>query len=159
MTTSIDIQLFLPHRAPMLMVDCIIEIGCEAVITQFTIEGDNIFVQNGFFSETGMIENAAQTCSSIVAQSFFAEGDVENKERLNVLGFISTIKTLTIYGLPPVNETIVTKSTLISKYDAEHYTTCLMDCKTYLGTQLLMKGEINLFIQEKSNEKERSTTG
>jgi len=148
MTQTIDIQNFLPHRKPMLMVDTILHICGEKVTTVFKIEEDNIFVDNGFFAEVGLIENAAQTCSSIVARAFFAESDIENINKVNILGFISAIKTLKIHALPKTGNEIITKSFLISKYNTEFYTTCLMDCKIYCGDELLLEGEINLFIQE-----------
>ena len=148
MTQTIDIQNFLPHRKPMLMVDMILHICGEKVTTVFKIEEDNIFVDNGFFTEVGLIENAAQTCSSIVARAFFEDSDIENKNNVNVLGFISAIRTLKIHALPKSGSEIITKSFLISKYNTELYTTCLMDCKIFCGEELLLEGEINLFIQE-----------
>jgi len=148
MTQTIDIQNFLPHRKPMLMVDMILHICGEKVTTVFKIEEDNIFVDKGFFTEVGLIENAAQTCSSIVARAFFDDNDIENKNNVNVLGFISAIRTLKIHALPKSGSEIITKSFLISKYNTELYTTCLMDCKIFCGEELLLEGEINLFIQE-----------
>lgn len=148
MTKTIDIQHFLPHRKPMLMVDTILQISSEKVTTVFKIEEDNIFIENGFFAEVGLIENAAQTCSSIVARAFFEDSDIENKNNVNVLGFISAIRTLKIHALPKSGNEIMTKSFLISKYNTELYTTCLMDCKIFCGEELLLEGEINLFIQE-----------
>ena len=148
MAQTIDIHNFLPHRKPMLMVDTILQISSEKVTTVFKIEEDNIFIENGFFAEVGLIENAAQTCSSIVARAFFEDNDTENRNNVNVLGFISAIRTLKIHALPKSGGEIMTKSFLISKYNTELYTTCLMDCKIFCGEELLLEGEINLFIQE-----------
>ena len=88
----IDIKNFLPHRAPMLMVDHIYELSEQNVKTVFEIKEDNLFVENDFFAEVGLIENAAQTCSSIVGQSFFLDDNHELKKGVEVIGFISGIK-------------------------------------------------------------------
>lgn len=67
----INIHHFLPHREPMLMVDFILELTPEKVVTSFEIKPENIFVDNNQFIEAGLIEHSAQTSSSILGQSFF----------------------------------------------------------------------------------------
>lgn len=145
---NIAIQNFLPHRAPMLMVDFILELTTEKVITFFEIKTDNVFVQNNTFQEVGLIENAAQTCSAIVGQSFFLDQNEQVKEDVEVIGFISGIKKVSIYQLPNVGETIKTISSLSSRFDTEEYTICTMVCETFQEDVLLFEAEINLFIQE-----------
>ena len=51
MKVGIDIQNYLPHRAPMLMVDLILEIDANSVETQFLMKEDKIFVDNGILIE------------------------------------------------------------------------------------------------------------
>ena len=70
-TSAVDIQNYLPHRAPMLMVDLILNIDSNSVETVFLIKDDNIFVQNNVCIEAGLIENTAQTCSAIVGKKYF----------------------------------------------------------------------------------------
>lgn len=145
---SIEIQNYLPHRAPMLMVDYIVEFNEDEVITVFEIKNDNLFVENSFFSEIGLIENAAQTCSSIVAKSYFIDDNHNEKEDVSVVGFISGIKKLQVHALPQVGNTIQTKAALISRFDADEYKICSMKCTTYFETKLLFEAELNLFIQK-----------
>jgi predicted hotdog family 3-hydroxylacyl-ACP dehydratase len=144
----IEIQNYLPHRAPMLMVDYIVEFNEDEVITVFEIKNDNLFVENLFFSEIGLIENAAQTCSSIVAKSYFIDDNHNEKEDVSVVGFISGIKKLQVYSLPQVGNTIQTKAALISRFDADEYKICSMKCTTYFEAELLFEAELNLFIQK-----------
>jgi predicted hotdog family 3-hydroxylacyl-ACP dehydratase len=148
MSILIDIKTYLPHRAPMLMVDMIVAMDKESVETTFTLKKDNIFIQDNAFAEAGLIENAAQTCSSIVAKDFFVDENNQNKADVEVIGFISALKTLKIHGLPVVGSTINTKSTLASTFVTDAYTLCTMKCETYYREELLLEGEINLFIQE-----------
>lgn len=145
----IEIQNYLPHRAPMLMVDSILELNDREVKTVFTIQDDNLFVENGFFTEVGLIENAAQTCSAIVGQTFFIDEHNQVKENVEVIGFISGIKKAKVHALAKVGDAITTDAVLNSRFDADNYSICTMMCQTFQGKTLLLEAEINLFIQEK----------
>jgi len=148
MNTAVDIQNYLPHRAPMLMVDLILDIDTNFVETIFLIKEGNIFVENDVFIEAGLIENTAQTCSSIVGKKYFFDEDGTENENVNVIGFISALKNLKIYALPKVGDSIITKATLVSKFAGDDYTLCTMSCESLLGDKILLECEINLFIQK-----------
>ncbi len=138
---------FLPHRAPMLMVTHIISLDETSVTTEFDIESDNIFLQtDGFFGAPGLVENAAQTCASIVARTYFAEAEAQKR----VIGFISAIKTLEILELPKAGCRIVTKASLVSNFAGDGYFLSTMDCETFYLETPLLKGRLNLYIQEQT---------
>lgn len=138
---------FLPHRAPMLMVTHIVDLDDHSVTTEFDIESDNIFLQpDGFFGAPGLVENAAQTCASIVARTYFSEQESQKR----VIGFISAIKTLDILELPKVGSRIVTKAKLVSNFAGEGYFLSTMDCETFCRQTPLLKGRLNLYIQEQT---------
>lgn len=132
----------------MLMVDLILDIDSNFVKTIFLIKEDNIFVDNNIFTEAGLIENTAQTCSSIVGKKYFFDEDGTENENVNVLGFISAIKNLKIHSLPKVGDTIITKANLVSKFVGDDYTLCTMSCESFIEDKTLLECEINLFIQK-----------
>lgn len=136
----INIHNFLPHRTPMLMADYILELTKEKVVTSFEIKEDNVFVHNNEFAECGLIENLAQTCSSIMGQSFFENPEADTK----VIGFITNIKKIEIFALPKVGDKIISKASLISQYE----NICNIFCETFHRDEILIRAEINLFIQE-----------
>lgn len=148
MDTSIDIKKYLPHRAPMLMVDMILVMDDEIVETVFEIKEGNIFLSDGVFTEAGLIENMAQTCSSVIAKDYFIDENKQEKQEVDVVGFISAIKTLKIHSLPKIGSNLFTKAALMSKYVTDDYSLCTMNCKTFDNKELLLEGEINLFIQD-----------
>lgn len=148
MKIGVDIQNYLPHRAPMLMVDLILDINSSFVETTFLIKEDNIFVDNNIFVEAGLIENTAQTCSAIVGKKYFFEEDGTENENVNVIGFISALKKLKIHSLPKTGDTIITKANLVSKFIGDDYTLCTMSCESLLEDKTLLECEINLFIQK-----------
>lgn len=153
MDTNIDIKNYLPHQAPMLLVDKFVDIDNQQVVTIFEIKKDTIFVQNNIFAEAGLIENAAQTCSSIVAQSYFIDENNQEISGIEVIGFISTIKSIKIHNLPKVGDTLTTKAVLLSKFVTDDYSLCTLSCQTFNKDILLLEGEINLFLQENSSKK------
>ena len=144
---AIDIKNFLPHRAPFLMVDKVLELTEEFVATSFEIKSTCVLIEGNYFNEVGLIENAAQTCSSIVGKSYFDDDDIEG-EGANLIGFISAIKKVKIFGCPKVGETIVTKANLKSRFDSEAYSISTIECVIYIAEKEIASCEMNLFIQE-----------
>jgi 3-hydroxyacyl-[acyl-carrier-protein] dehydratase len=132
----------------MLMVDYIVKFNEDKVVTIFEIKKENLFVENSFFSEIGLIENAAQTCSTVVAKSYFIDDNLKEKEDVSVVGFIIGIKKLQVHSLPRVGSTIQTKASLISRFDGDEYKICSMKCTTYFEKEILLEAELNLFIQQ-----------
>ena len=145
MRYNINIKNYLPHRAPMLMADEILEIDEKSAITSFYIKEDNIFCENGTFSESGMIENCAQTCSTITGQNLFED----KTSRPAVIGFISNIKKIKIHSLPHCNTEITTKAVLVSEFG----NICNITCTTFSGEKLLLEAEIVMFVKKITDEK------
>ncbi len=131
----------------MLMVDKLVSIDDENVTTKFLIKPNCIFVGNGRMQESGLIENAAQTCSTIVGKNYFDKEDTEGNSN-KLVGFISAIKSASICDLPSVNDEIVTSSKLISKFASENYTICTMSCEVQNNGEKIADFVMNLFIRE-----------
>lgn len=144
---AIEISNFLPHRKPFLMVDKVLELTDDYVATSFIIKGDCILVENNMFSEVGLVENAAQTCSAIVGKSYFDEEDTEGLGT-KLIGFISAIKSTNIISIPLTGQVIISKAKLISRFDSDAYSICTLECITYVADEIVAKCEMNLFIQE-----------
>ncbi|MDC9723573.1 MAG: ABC transporter permease [Urechidicola sp.] len=145
--SKLDISKFLPHRAPFLMVDKVLSIGEEHVSTSFHIKSDNVFVEDDLFNEIGLVECAAQTCSSIVGKSYFEDDDLEGLGT-KLIGFISTIKSVQLYACAKVGTTIMADAQLVSRFDADDYTICTLSCKITDEEKELLSCELNLFIRE-----------
>jgi len=93
----------IPQRPPMVMIDKIIGSDEKKTVTNLFINGDNIFCENGFFCEPGLIENIAQTAAA-------GNGIKAKHEKSDVsTGYIGAIKNLKINFLPKVNSTISTE--------------------------------------------------
>ncbi|MBK7285770.1 MAG: hypothetical protein IPI95_00925 [Flavobacteriales bacterium] len=86
-----DIRKFLPHRAPMLMVDELVTLDVRSASCRFHVTDSCLFVKDGELSGAGLIEHAAQTSTAVVGRRFFPEA----KAGVPVLlGFISAVKNI-----------------------------------------------------------------
>ena len=145
----ISLQKFLPHRSPMQMVDSIIEISSNHIITNFMVNEDCIFLEGKVLCEAGLIENMAQTCSAVVGQFFVNHSDPSK----SVVGYISAIKKMEIFSVPQALQVIRTEAQLSSRFDSEGYSICSLFCKAFRDDVELASAEMNLFIKELNNEK------
>lgn len=143
--TDIDIKTYLPHSKPMLMVDVIERMCFEEVMSSFYIDESCLFIEDGFLTETGLIENAAQTCSAISGQHYFNK---EDQQVPAVIGFISSIKKIQIFGLPRVHSTIKTQARLISQSQNPQFSICTFQVSIYQEDTEFLEGVMNLFLQK-----------
>ncbi|GLU56708.1 hypothetical protein [Dyadobacter frigoris] len=103
--TKENITNFIPHRAPFLMIDNLILANGERFESDFFIEENNVLVRSGYFEESGLIENIAQTCAAGFGYLDHGNG-AEPK-----IGFIGAVTKLEVFELPLVLskiETVVT---------------------------------------------------
>ena len=93
----------IPQKPPFVMVDTLFDYTELTGITGFDIPADNILVENGIFSEAGLIEHMAQSMSLHRGYQGFIAGLKKPKT-----GFIGVIKSLEIIELPKVGTKLKT---------------------------------------------------
>ncbi len=136
----------------MLMVDKLLTLNERIVETQFSIKKKCIFINDSNLGESGLIENMAQTCSIILGCSYFFDDDGLIENNSEVIGFISAIKKLQIYGLPKVNDTLVTQGEIISRIDGTDYSICEMKGNIISKSEMILDCTLNLFIKRNNHE-------
>ena len=96
------INQYIPHRDPFVMIDNLVSVTAERFESDFYIEHDNVLVEDGYFQESGLLENIAQTC----AASF---GYLDREEAGEPkIGFIGAITKVEVHELPTASATIQT---------------------------------------------------
>lgn len=93
----------IPQRAPIVMVDSLLHFEESKVVSGLTVTEDNMFVQNGFFTEPGLIEHMAQTVALYTGYHFYIKNTPAPE------GYIGAIKGVTIEKLPKVNMQLETE--------------------------------------------------
>ncbi|MFH6602739.1 ABC transporter permease [Maribacter algicola] len=145
---DINIKNFLPHREPMLLATITPYIDEVSVVTHFKISDDCIFLDNeGRLSEAGLIENAAQASSAIVGQSYFDDDDLEGTGN-KLVGYISAIKKAEVFILPEINDLLITKAKLISRFDTGTMSICTITSSTFRNDDLIVDCNFNFLIHE-----------
>lgn len=100
---TIDIHTLLPQQEPFVMVGRLVHIDEVITATETTIKADNIFVENGCFTATGLMENIAQTCAARIGyvNKYILKRGIQ-------IGYIGAIRQFQVLRLPKVGETIYT---------------------------------------------------
>ena len=98
-----DILELIPQRAPFVMITELMDVREQSATSSFRIREDNIFVKDGQFQESGLIENIAQTAAAMSGYKAKTSGSAAE------IGFLGGVKNLRIYYLPDVDTNLITE--------------------------------------------------
>jgi predicted hotdog family 3-hydroxylacyl-ACP dehydratase len=135
---SIDVHAILPQQEPFVMVGTLTSFEMTTSTTETEIKGENIFVDNGTFSASGLMENIAQTCAARIGfyNKYILKKDVQ-------VGFIGAIRNYVVNELPKVGSTIITKVDILE----EVFGMTLANAEVRCGDRVLATAEIKLSIR------------
>lgn len=107
---GIDIHTLLPQQEPFVMVGCLIQIDEKNFATETVVKAENIFVDDGRLSASGLIENIAQTCAARIGfvNKYILKKGIQ-------IGFIGAVRNLEVVKLPKVGQTITTKVEVVEE--------------------------------------------
>jgi predicted hotdog family 3-hydroxylacyl-ACP dehydratase len=135
---SDTILQYIPQRSPIVLISRIYKCDETSVVTGFDIVNEHILTQNGKLTESGIVENMAQTAASMAG--FEA---VVNKSQPRV-GFIANIKNLMINFLPEAGNEILTEV----KTKTQVMNVSIIEANSYCNNQLVASCEMKIFLQE-----------
>lgn len=101
-----DVFALLPQQPPMVMVDKLFACTDQKAITGFTIDPGNLLVKDDLFSESGLIENMAQSVALMTG--WLASKGQENEQKIPI-GVIGAVKDLKVFFLPAAGSHIITE--------------------------------------------------
>ena len=135
---KLNILDLIPQRPPMVMVDEIIEVSENKIMSRFTILPGNVLCESSFFSESGLIENIAQTAAAQLGCSL-----LDNQNSTPPIGFIGALKNLSIHSLPKENSTIETEVIILHRImDAS-----VIEGKVFQDAILIAECEMKIFLK------------
>ncbi len=134
-----EILKYIPQRQPFVMIDSLVNVEDDTVSSLFEIPVENPMVKEGYFRESGLIENIAQTAAAGVGYEC-----ISNNKPV-VIGFIGSVKNLNTYRLPKPGDTLETNVKTISK---------IMNATIIKGVvkasgRTLLECEMNIFLQDR----------
>lgn len=137
MSNQQNILDFLPHRTPFVMIDNIALDDGGKAHSSFLIEEGNALMHEGFFSESGLVENMAQTAGAATGLQ------AQFEHRPPSLGYIGALKNLEVFSLPKAGKMLQTEVIFVHQ---------VMNAMMVEGTvrcedQVLATCELKIFIQ------------
>ena len=130
-----DITSLIPQKRPFVMVGKLLLVDEILTRSSFVIEPGNVLVKNGFFQEAGLMENIAQTAA--LRAGYLAH--TENKLVKN--GYIGSVKNFEVYGLPQINDELVTEINIEDKI----FNVTVLTGKVWLNETLIASCEMKVF--------------
>ncbi|MBE6346261.1 MAG: hypothetical protein E7067_03465 [Lentimicrobiaceae bacterium] len=137
---DIDILTLIPQKRPFVMIDRLLSCNDTEATTDLIIKEDNLFCKDGFFLETGIMENIAQTCAARIGYINMYQKDENIK-----IGVIGSIKDLIITKLPKVGSQLITKIKVLS----EVFSITLVEAEVYDNKELLARCEMKISLTDK----------
>ena len=136
---SVDIHEVLPQQEPFVMVGALTQFENSLSATQTLIREDNIFVDEGYFSSSGLMENIAQTCAARVGfyNKYILHKDVQ-------VGFIGAVRNFVVHSLPAVGSVIETRVDILE----DVFGMTMADAQVRCGEELLATAEIKLAVRD-----------
>ena len=132
----------IPQRAPIVMIDGFKGFRDDVSLTSLNISEDNIFVHNGCFIESGVIEHVAQSAAARVG--YLAH---QNKKEIP-LGFSGSVDKFEFVELPTVGDVLNTEISIVQ----EIFDITLIHAKVFNRDKMIASGNMKIFLQK--NEKE-----
>lgn len=142
LATGNDILNYIPQRHPFVMIDDLLSAEQDFVVTQFKIKEGQTLVEEGVFSESGLLENIAQTAAAH-AGYFFVQ------KNLSVpVGYIANIKNLRIISLPPVNTILKTSVRFVNQI----MNMALAEGEISVNGNVICTCEVRIYIKSDQSE-------
>lgn len=131
-----DISDLIPQRRPFVMVDRLTECDDDGATSELTFKEDNIFRSGDVMTESGMMENIAQTCAARIGYL-----GLLNNEPVRI-GVIGGIKNMQFLDLPRVGDTLVTKVSIVSVV----FNVTLVNAKVFCNGKLMAEGDMKIAL-------------
>ena len=105
------------------------------------VRESNIFVDDGYFSPSGLMENIAQTCAARIGfvNKYILKKGVQ-------LGFIGAVRNFEVIERPRVEDMITTRVEIRE----EVFGMTLVDAVVTCGEKVLVKSEMKISVREQN---------
>lgn len=113
-----DILSYIPQRPPFVFVDTVEERSEKRASTRYTIPETCPLLTDGILPLSGLMENAAQTCSVIGG---------------NKIAYLGAVKQMEVMRFPKVGETLCTEAIVIQ----EMLNISLIECTTCVQNETI----------------------
>lgn len=133
-----DILELIPQRAPIVMVDSFWGQEEDCSYTGLTISDNNIFLDQDYFSEPGIIEHIAQSAAVRMGYAY------KQMNKPVPLGFIGSVDKMKIYRLPKSGDELYTEIKIIQ----EVFGITLIGASVKLNDEQIAECRMKIFLNK-----------
>ncbi|MBD79181.1 MAG: hypothetical protein CL840_09695 [Crocinitomicaceae bacterium] len=141
-----NVTKLLPHQHPFVLISHLVEMVGNRAITQFKIPKDHLLIENGYLSETGLLENLAQTAALSAGFAYFTGKEPEMGSYQPPMGYMGSIKKIQIQRIPHYSEKLETRTVLLKSIKSGQTEVVFCIGKISSGAEVLAHGEFKLFL-------------
>lgn len=133
-----NITNYIPQKPPIVMIDEVISCSEKEIVSRLEVTENNMFVLDGKLTESGLVENIAQTAAAKVGY------ECHQRNIPVPVGFIGGVSKVHVVDLPPIGAQIET--TVVIKNDVMNVT--IISGHSKVGDQDLISCEMKILIQQ-----------
>lgn len=135
-TDKTKVGNLIPQKYPFAMVDTLFSYSENHIEAGFTVSSDNLFVKNNLFLEPGLIEHMAQSVALHTGYKYYL------MEKEAPVGYIGSIKNVSVDRLPKVGENVVSKVTILQEFMG----VTMVKIETSIDDQVISRAEMKTII-------------
>jgi len=133
---SDKVKKLIPQKEPFVMVDELLTYTEENLKSRFRVTSNNIFVEDNYFVESGIIEHMAQSVALHTGYQFFL------KNKPAPMGYIGSIKNVIINRLPKTGESLETTINIIQEFMG----VTLVDIEVFCKDEIIAKSQMKTVL-------------
>ncbi|WP_299179557.1 hypothetical protein [uncultured Chryseobacterium sp.] len=131
------VESLIPQRSPFVMVDALSDYSETHLISELKIKEENIFVHEGVFQASGLIEHQAQSVALHTGYKFYLAG----KEAPT--GYIGAIKSFEAEELPKTGDRLISEVEILS----EIMGVTLVNIITKLNDRIIARSQMKTVVK------------
>lgn len=131
------VESLIPQKFPFVMVSELLEYTENILVSGFIIKEDNIFVNDGVFQASGLIEHQAQSVALHTGYQYYLLG----KEAPT--GYIGAIKSFEADDLPKVNDILKSEVSILN----EILGVTLVEIVTKINDKVIAKSQMKTVVK------------
>lgn len=131
------VESLIPQRFPFVMVHELSEYSENHLVSGFEIKEDNLFIQDGLFQASGLIEHQAQSVALHTGYKYYLLG------KDAPTGYIGAIKSFEAEILPKVGDQLKSEVTILN----EVMGVTLVDIVTKLNGEVIAKSQMKTAVK------------
>ncbi|MDH6251303.1 3-hydroxyacyl-[acyl-carrier-protein] dehydratase [Chryseobacterium sp. H1D6B] len=131
------VESLIPQKFPFVMVHELTAYSENHLVSGFTIKEDNLFVQNGNFQASGLIEHQAQSVALHTGYKYYLLG------KDAPTGYIGAIKFFEAESLPKIGDKLKTEAAILN----EVMGVTLVEITTKVNDTVIAKSQMKTVVK------------